>query len=82
MIDDLDIRRAAHLLIQQRGGGAIAYAEQWIRALKEVGNIEGVQRLQEVVRAIEELSDGGAIKQRLHTPPRLRNEEGAKLGRG
>jgi hypothetical protein len=62
MIDDLDIRRAARLLIQQRGAGATAYAEQWIRALEEVGNDDGVRRLQHVVKEIERLANAPAAE--------------------
>jgi len=66
MIDDLDIQRAARLLVRQRGAGATSHAEQWILALEEVGNAEGVRRLRRVVKEIERLADATHAAEPLH----------------
>ena len=55
MIDDLDVRHAARLLVKQRGPEAVAYAKEWMRALDEVGNTDGARRLTHIIKAIDKL---------------------------
>jgi hypothetical protein len=55
MIDDLDVRHAARLLVEQRGTEAVSYAKEWIRALDEVGNTDGARTLAHIIQAIDKL---------------------------
>jgi hypothetical protein len=70
MIDDLDVRHAARLLVEQRGTEAVPYAKEWIRALDEVGNTDGARRLAHVIKAIDKLDGRGAAGKRGRRPRR------------
>jgi hypothetical protein len=62
MLDDLDVRRAARLLVEQRGAEAVSYAKEWARALDEVGNTDGARLLAHVIKAIDKLNTPSAGK--------------------
>jgi hypothetical protein len=64
MIDDLNVRHAARLLVEQRGTEAVSYAKEWIRALDEVGNTDGARMLAHVIKAIDKLDGRDATVKR------------------
>jgi hypothetical protein len=55
MIPDLDIYRAANLLIDRHGGDALVEAAKMIDRMLELGDPEGRQVWRLIKRAIEQL---------------------------
>ena len=55
MISDLDIYRAANLVIQRHGPDAVLEAARMIDRMLELGDVEGRALWQRVRRAIEAL---------------------------
>ena len=55
MISDLDILRAAQLLVKRHGASALVVAGQLADELLDVGDLEGVAVWKSVRRAVEEL---------------------------
>ncbi len=55
MTSDLDIYRAAHLLIKRHGDDAPIEATMRADELMEAGNMEGVAVWKQIVKAVEEL---------------------------
>ncbi len=56
MMDDLDPKQAASMLMQQHGDQAAQYAAQWTAALLEAGNREAAQRFARIGDAIRMMS--------------------------
>ncbi len=57
MPDEIDIYRAANLLIDQLGEGALTFAAQQVDACWERGDLDGKAVWMGVIRAIKELLD-------------------------
>ncbi len=60
MPDEIDIYRAANLLIDQLGEGALTFAAQQADACWERGDLDGKAVWIGVIRAIKELTEGRA----------------------
>jgi hypothetical protein len=58
MIHEIDIWRAAHLLIEQHGEDAEFHAEQRALGMVERGDEEGEAAWREIIVAIDELRKG------------------------
>jgi hypothetical protein len=58
VISELDIFRAANLLIDRHGGDAVVEAAQMIDRMLELGDPEGRQLWRRIKRAIEQLQAG------------------------
>ena len=58
MIPDLDIYRAAKLLVDQHGEEALAHADGRIKRLMGDGDAEGAEIWRAIMAAIEELQRG------------------------
>jgi len=55
MLENLDIYRAARLLIDNHGLRAKAYAGAWVQALRETGNDTDARMLDQIAAAIDHL---------------------------
>ena len=55
MTSDLDVYRAAHLLVERYGDDAPVEADMRADELTEAGDMEGVAVWKRIVKAIEEL---------------------------
>ena len=64
MITDLDIYRAANMLIDRHGAEALIEAARMIDRMLELGDAEGQALWQRILRAIEVLQTPGS--RRLH----------------
>jgi hypothetical protein len=51
-VSDLDIQRAAHLLIAQYGDDAVAKAREMVEAMRQQGDMEGVDTWLRIIVAI------------------------------
>ncbi len=61
MLENLDIYRAARLLIDNHGPRASAYAAAWVRALRETGNDRDAKMLDRITAAIDHLLRVGHV---------------------
>jgi hypothetical protein len=72
MLEELDVYRAARLLIEKHGGDAEAYARAWGRALRETGNARDALLLDQIVVAIDHLNRVGMTIRKPQRPSRRR----------
>ncbi len=79
MLENLDIYRAARLLIDNHGARASAYAAAWVRALRESGNERDASMLDRVMAAIEHLLRVGHSVKRPRIRQRARRRSRAKV---
>lgn len=52
MVDDVDPKQAANLLLQQHGENAAQYAAQWANAMLETGNRREARKFEQIVDTI------------------------------
>ncbi|HEX9463035.1 MAG TPA: hypothetical protein VGB82_10595 [Alphaproteobacteria bacterium] len=82
MLEDLDVYRAARLLIERHGGDAEAYALAWSRALRETGNEKDGVLLERIVAAIDHLTRVGmSTRKTARSGRRRKSRTGAKVVR-
>lgn len=62
MVSEIDIWRAANLLIKQHGESAASYAERHADEMLRRGDVDGSAVWCRIFAAIEELSAGGKMQ--------------------
>jgi hypothetical protein len=72
MLEDLDVYRAARLLIEKHGSDAEAYAMAWSRALRETGNARDAVLIEQIVVAIDHLNKVGITVRKAPRPSKRR----------
>ena len=75
MLENLDIYRAARLLIDNHGAHAKAYAGAWVKALRETGNDTDARLLDQIAAAIDHLIRVGTSGRK---PARGRTRRGSR----
>jgi hypothetical protein len=82
MLEELDVYRAARLLIEKHGADAEAYAMAWGRALRETGNTRDAVLLERIVAAIDHLMRVGmTVRKPARGSARRRKSRRAKVVR-
>lgn len=80
MLEDLDVYRAARLLMERHGNDAEAYVLAWGRALRETGNTKDAVLLEQIIAAIDHLSRvGTSIRKPSRTGRRRKSKIRAKV---
>lgn len=73
MLENLSAYRAARLLIDKHGDGAMAYAAAWMRALREAGNPKDARMFEHIILAIDHLEQTRRRRTTRATVPRAQN---------